>query len=226
MKANRYFATFLAVLLLFTSVSIASAQYDQVITDPEADVDYVQEEDSWIYDVERPNVDIVRAEISSEGEMVTISLTVKGIVTDNSSFKYAIYLADSEEGEYSILYTNGTCEMLVDISEGQLKREPETSGVGTSTLNINIELDEIYNPSTLKITEVITYEHIEGEKEYYWDKAYPDEDQDGTSDNGDSDGGAGGDQTTIGSPAIWIGFSIGAIFSLLLISKKFKYNTA
>jgi hypothetical protein len=224
MKANKYFATILAVLLFFTSVSIVSAQYDHLITDPEADVNYVnEEEETWLYENERPNIDILRAEISSEGEILTISLTVKGSITDNSSFKYAIWLADSEEGEYGILYTDGTCEMVLDISEGQMKREPETSGVGTSILNINIELDEIYNPTTLEITEVITYERIEGDKIKYWDKAYPDDDQDGTSDNGDSDGG--GDQTTIGSPAIWIGFTIGAIFSILLISRKFKYNT-
>ena len=165
---------FVALALLLVLSGVTSAQYEHVITDAEDDVDYVINQ-SWTYDVERPNVDIIRVEISEGGEGVIVSLTVKGEITDAPNIEYGIYFGDGEDSSYIVHYSDGTCTLFVDTAEGMEILEPEATGAGTSTLSVDISLEYLHNPDSLEFTEVMTWEYIDGESEYYWDTAYPDE---------------------------------------------------
>ncbi len=186
MQWKKYLVVFVALALLLVLSGVTSAQYEHVITDAEDDVDYVINQ-SWTYDVERPNVDIIRVEISEGGEGVIVSLTVKGEITDAPNIDYVVNMVDGEGGDYGIHYNDGECLLYVDASEGQLIHEPATSGVGTSTLSVDIALEDIFEPDSLEISEVWTYEYIDEENEYYWDTAYPDDDDTDENDVTDPD---------------------------------------
>ena len=186
MHGKKHFVAIIGLMILLALTSVALAQYDHVITDAEDDVDYWDGQ-TWIYNVERPDIDIIRVEISEGGEGVIVSLTVKGTITDAPNINYGILMVDGEGGDYGIHYTDGECSLYVDASEGQLVYEPETSGAGTSTLSVDIALEDIFEPDSLEISEVWTYEYIDQENEYYWDTADPDDDNDVTDPNDDND---------------------------------------
>ncbi len=186
MRWKKTFVVCVALALLLAMAGLSSAQYEHEITDAQDDVDHLDDV-GWTYNVERPNVDIVRAEISEGGEGVIVSLTVKGTITDATNIEYVIILEDGEDGTYTIHYSDGSCNMYVESSEGMLTLQPDTNGAGTSTLSMDISLDDIHNPASLEITEVITYEYMDEETEYYWDTAEPEDDQNGATDPDDED---------------------------------------
>ncbi len=186
MQWKKYLVVFVALALLLVLSGVTSAQYEHVITDAEDDVDYIVDQ-SWTYNVERPNIDIVRAEISEGGEGVIVSLTVKGEITDAPNIEYGIYFGDSEDSSYIVHYSDGICTLYIDTAEGMEILEPEATGAGTNTLSVDISLEDLHNPESLEFTEVMTWEYIDEESEYYWDTADPDDTDDNDVTDPDDD---------------------------------------
>ncbi len=182
------------ILVGFASVP-AQAQYSDSIDDSTDDVDYWRVTDNeyeWKENVERPDIDIVRASIEKSGGDIQVELEVKGSVRNESELWYTISLEDEEGEAYNIhigqsMY-GGTCHLGYP-NGGKTLDEQNYSGFGTSTFTVSFSLDEVGNPASLEITSVGTYDWLEAENqgEYYYDEAEP-----GTSTSGSSDGPSSG----------------------------------
>ncbi len=173
MKIKKLLVTSIALTLILAILSMGSVQaeqYSDVLYDDEGDVMHVHST-GYNFNVERPNIDILRAEVSESGGTVTISLTVKGVITDHSNISYYIYLAD-DDGFYMASYINEYCQIWASNDQGWSMYETDYSGVGTDTLVVTTTLQEMLNPSSLKFTAIYTYDHIDY-GEYYWDTATP-----------------------------------------------------
>ncbi len=182
MKIKKYLATLIAFSLLLAIPAVAGAQseeYSDVLTDEEGDVTHIHGT-GWRYNVERPNIDIIRAELSESDDIITVSLTVKGTITDEASTHYYIYLEDGESGFYYFYYIEDNATVWASNEHGWSMYDEEVSGVGTNTLSISTSIDDLLNPASLRFSMIYTYDYIEGEDdyEYYWDTASPDDSTD------------------------------------------------
>ncbi len=168
--------------------------YSDVVTDPEGDVirRVGPTEYDWEY-VESPEIDITRIEISESGGVVTVSLTVKGTITDHPDIFYYVYLKDDSNGDFNIWYNNGDCQMsaYIEYDKGGFGNvfEPAVSGVGTDTLSFSFTREQIGNPDVLKISWASAH-HDEDDENPKVDMAGPDAiypGDDNGDDNGDND---------------------------------------
>jgi len=151
-----------------------NGDYSDSITDDEGDVFYYyQDEDSWGWqeNVERPDIDIIRASIEESGGEIFVELEVKGTIQEDVEVWYVITLEDEEGDSYKMGHWQGTG--YLDHPTGGMYIEP--SGFGTNTLEITFSLDDVGNPDSLEIVEVETHDWIdaEGEGAYYYDTAGP-----------------------------------------------------
>jgi len=172
MRMKKYIVAFIALSLVLAIPAIANAQgeYSDVITDEEGDV-FHWHGTGWDYNVERPNIDIIRAEISESGGTVTISLTVKGEITDGEDILYYMYLTDGEDGYYSFFYNDDYGYIIASSDKGYRNFEPDISGAGTDTLSVSCSLEDLLTPDMLRFTSVATYEYTEDG--WYQDTASP-----------------------------------------------------
>ena len=172
MKISKLLVVLMTLTLISAVISIGSvqaSQYSDVLYDDEGDVMHVHST-GYRYNVERPNIDILRAEVSESGGIVTISLTVKGIITSHTNISYYIYLGDDDGGLYMISYTNEYCQIWASNDQGWSMYEAGYSGVGTDTLVVTTTLEELLEPESLKLDVVYTYDYFTY-GEYYWDTA-------------------------------------------------------
>ncbi len=176
MKTKKYLVVLTALALLLTVPGTANAIEDQVITDPEGDV-------------ENPDIDIIRVELSESGGAVTVSLTVAGIIRDEEGFKYHIFLRSDEDLDFAniaIYYENGEYDLVYN---GPTKHEFIAGG--TDTLTITIPLEDIGNPDFLVIHEVVTNQVVSSTTTYV-DGVKPEYDNgDDPPENGDEDDSPG-----------------------------------
>ncbi len=173
MRIRRYIGALIALLLILASMpALMSAQggFEDVIVDEEGDV-FHWHGTGWDYNVERPNVDILRAELSESGGTVTIALTVKGEITDHENILFYIYMEDEEDGFYSFFYSDGYGYLIATNDKGYRNFEPDISGVGTDTLSVSCSLEDMLNPEMLRFTSVAIYEYTEDG--WYQDTAAP-----------------------------------------------------
>lgn len=190
MKMKKYIVILLAISLLLVTTSLASGQYNDSFTDSTGDVWYYQYTETkfqWKEGVERPDIDITRVEVSESGNTITVSLRVKGTISNRNEVVYEISLEDENEDTYQVLFTGGQCYLEGPNSYMML----EASGVGTSTLETSVSLSEINNPSSLDVVEAYSWDWIdaEGEGEYYYDVAGPEATSPTGSSNGDDSSG-------------------------------------
>ena len=160
--------------------------YSHSITDDEDDVFYYYySEDSWGWqeNVERPDIDIIRASIEESGGVIFVELEVKGTIQEDAEIWYRITLEDEDGNSYEMGYAQGTG--YLEHPTGAMVIEP--SGFGTDTLEISFSLDDVGNPDSLEIVEVETHDWIdaEGEGEYYYDTAGPEADEPDVEDDED-----------------------------------------
>jgi len=77
------------------------------ITDPENDVDHIIKDPYSIEPVSsKPNLDVTKVTCSIDGGVVTLSLTVKGEIEDDSSITYYVEY-ECSDASYQFTYTNG-----------------------------------------------------------------------------------------------------------------------
>jgi len=165
----------LTMLIALTSSVIGDDDpYSHVITDEEGDVSYISGT-GWLYDVERPNVDILRAEVSESGGVVTFALTVKGVIVSADDHHYNMYLECDDDGFYSMYFVDGTCQVWVSNDQGWSIYQEDAQGVGTNTLTVSSSLESLLNPVSLRFTAIYAYDHSDPDG-YHWDFAYPDDD--------------------------------------------------
>jgi len=158
--------------LAIPAIASTEEEYSDVLLDEEGDV-FHWHGAGLDYDVERPNIDIIRAELSESGGIITISLTVKGEITDDQSISYTVYLDDEDDGLYYYTYTNGSISMIVSNDRGFRNFQPDTTGVGTDTLNVTCSLDDLLNPDSLRFSSILTFESTEDG--WYQDTASPED---------------------------------------------------
>lgn len=156
----KYITFVMVALLMFIPLTLVSARYNHVITDPEGDVTletYIEQ----IKDIERPNIDIIRVELAENNSIVTLFLTVKGIITSSQGITYNI-LYDGHQWNASISFNNGICKMewAKNLEEELNETYLEFSGIGTDTLSISFSLEEFGKPSYLYISRVNTFEYF------------------------------------------------------------------
>lgn len=168
----------LTVLMLFLAIPamtiVQGEQYSDELNDDEGDVNHMHS-NGWEYNVERPNIDIIRSVVSESGGTVTISLSVKGVITDHANITYYLYLEDGEDGFYMITYTDEYCQIWASNDQGYSIYEKDADGVGTDTLTVTTTLEELLNPDLLKLDEIYVYDYYTY-GEYYWDSASADDD--------------------------------------------------
>jgi len=110
----------MVVQILYVIPALVSAQNNHVITDPEGDV-VLETYTDRIEGVERPNIDITRAGIAKSNGIVTISLTVKGIITSSADINYHITIRDEYKWNAGISYNDGICKMEWTDLEDNIK---------------------------------------------------------------------------------------------------------
>jgi hypothetical protein len=130
------------------------------MTDSEGDI-VLETYTDRIEGVERPNIDITQVEITESNGIVTISLTVKGMIIISKDINYNIILYDGHKWTASISYNDGICKMEWTKNLEDILNETylEATGVGTNTLFINFSLEEFGNPLYLYISRVNTFEY-------------------------------------------------------------------
>jgi len=162
--------------------------YSDVVTDQEGDViRFVGPEDEdWAY-VDSPNVDILRVELSESGGVVTVSLTVKGTITDHPDIYYQIFLKDDTlTSFFEINYNNGEAWMSVYTGTFGSNFEPATTGAGTDTLSFDFTREQIGNPDILEISWATAINEVYPEADVAGhDAEYPPGYEDPSDDNGD-----------------------------------------
>ncbi len=192
LKKKIYGTIVVAVSILLLVPGLTGAQHSHVVQDPQGDV-VLETYTDRIEGVERPNVDIVKAEMSEKDGMVTVSLTVKGTITSSPDIHYYIWIHDGGvlDGAHvsgGIIYSNGECRLERGVGHEVL--ELAATGVGTSKLSVSFALEEIGNPSYLYISRVETFEYFMNaaeELETYMDEAEPLPHEIPKKDTGDED---------------------------------------
>jgi len=172
MKINKYLAALIAFSLLLAVPVIVGAQdeYSDTIIDEEGDV-FHWHSTGWDYNVERPNIDIIRAELSESDGIVTISLTVKGEITADENISYIVYMDDDEDGFYYYVYSDDYISMLASNDRGYRSFEPDVTGIGSDTLIVSCSLEDLLEPPMLRFESIITWEYTDDG--YYQDTASP-----------------------------------------------------
>ncbi len=171
--------TFLAIMIicglavLFTGN--AMAQYDHTINDPQNDV-YRYYQGGFATDVDRPNVDITQIKMSESGDTITITMKVKGTITDSDYISYVWGIIDDKadtdddnDAIYTIGYTNGYCMISGSDGDFTVYRELSYSGIGTDTLSTSFSLSDVNNSAQLEFWVVTSTEDVESEDDYYQD---------------------------------------------------------
>jgi LPXTG-motif cell wall-anchored protein len=98
------------------------------ITDPENDVDHIIKDPYSIEPVSsKPNLDVTKVTCSIDGGVVTLSLTVKGEIEDDSSITYYVEY-ECSDASYQFTYTNGNLNSKSSSIAGG-----ESTMVGTAT---------------------------------------------------------------------------------------------
>ncbi len=205
MKSIKYLTALITLALLIAVPGMVNAIEDQVITDPEGDV-------------ESPDIDIIRVELSESGGVVTVSLTVAGTIRDEPGVKYDIFLRSDEELDFAniaIYYQDGEYDLVYNGPTTH-----EYAGGGTDTLTINIPLEDIGDPDFLVIHDVVTNEEVSSDTTYMdtivWDH---DGDDNGAPENGDDDGDDNDDDDDSPGFALVI-LLISVSFAILIYNKK------
>ena len=126
-------------LIAFLTLSSIASAVD--ITDPEDDVDHIIKDPYSIDQVSnKPNIDVKKVSYNLDGDIVTLSLSVKGVIEDDSSITYyAEY--ECSDASYQFTYSNGNSNgKTSSILEG------ESTMVGTA-------IDHTIDPAnTIKVT--------------------------------------------------------------------------
>ncbi len=206
MKMKIYMVVILAISLLLVTPSLANAKYNDSVSDSTGDVWYYQYTETkfqWKEGVERPDIDITEVKISESGDMISVSLKVKGTISEEGEVVYEISLEDENEDSYTILWTGGQGFIEGPNTDMML----QVTGIGTSTLETSFSLSDINNPDSLEIAEAYTYDWIdaEGEGEYYQDVAGPEATSPSGSSNGDGNGGSSGEISDDILDKLWAG---------------------
>ncbi len=186
MKKVMIVSLILMLALILVSTFPVMGQYSDEITDPQGDVSwwrYVDGRYTW-GEGERPNIDIIGAQIYRDGDDIVASLEVVGSIRSDNNVIYHIYLIDEEGQTYGIHFQDGICYLYGPGIYDTI----EFTGVGTSTFETSFSLESVGYPSSLSISEIYTWDWVEGEGEgeYYMDTAGPEAD-DPIDDNDDPD---------------------------------------
>ncbi|MFO7791351.1 MAG: hypothetical protein R6W73_00010 [Candidatus Saliniplasma sp.] len=197
MKIKKYVMAMIVVAALLLAPALASAQYSDEITDSTDDVDYWYYSESgygWDNNVERPDIDIVRASIEESGGEIHVELEVKGTIQEDEELWYYIGLRDENDESYDLYsgyyYTDTSGVVYLNYPTGA--ETLDASGFGTSTLQTSFSLELVGNPESLEIDSVETYDWKDSvdSGEYYIDEAEPGtDDSNGDGSNGDSSDG-------------------------------------
>ena len=206
----------------------AAAGYSDSLNDGEGDVWhwYVTETTwGWGYNKERPNIDIKQITMSESGGTVTVTMKVKGTITDSEKIMYQLSIVDDQNISYNILYSNETCTLYgvgeaMYIVGADLSANTSHSG---GTLTTRFQLTDIGSPGQLKFaTDMAGWTHDYAETgdtsgEYYYDMVPDVSTGEGTTGDGTEERG----KKFI--PGFEAAVLIGTIgISAVLISKKLR----
>jgi len=212
----------------------AAAGYSDSLNDSEGDVWrwYMTETTyGWGYNSERPNIDIKQVSMSGSGGTVTVTMKVKGTITDSEKIMYYLGIVDDkatsstdDDISYNIWYTNQTCTLysvgettyvFVDLSGN--------TSHSAGTLTTHFQLTDIGSPGQLKFaTDMAGWTHDYAETgdtsgEYYYDMVPDVSTGEGTTGDGTEERG----KKFI--PGFEAAVLIGTIgISAVLISKKLR----
>jgi hypothetical protein len=94
--------------------------------------------------VSKPNIDITEMSYELNGNLATLTMTVKGNITDSEYFEYSITLSNDINSStgYTMYYTNGTGWVLKDWSS-QVNSEIRVSEGNTLIVKFILSEDEI-----------------------------------------------------------------------------------
>jgi len=97
-----------SLILIFIIVFVLSNMVSALeITDPENDVDYIIKDPYTSEQVSsKPNLDVTKVTYSVDGGIVTLGMTVKGIIEDDSSITYYVEY-ECSDASYQFTYING-----------------------------------------------------------------------------------------------------------------------
>ncbi|MBS3790826.1 MAG: hypothetical protein KGY66_07920, partial [Candidatus Thermoplasmatota archaeon] len=186
MKAKKYVVGLIALVLLLAIPGLASAQYSDNVSDSGDDIFYYYVTETsvgWRTNKERPNIDIIEASIGESDGNISVSLKVKGTIQNDTAIHYQIVLKDESDNSYHISYgyqSHGECYLQYSTEDSAGGKTLEYSGIGESTFETSFSLDDVGNPNSLEIAEVITHDWVDSDEEgteYYTDTAGPEADE-------------------------------------------------
>jgi len=167
-------------------------EYQDLIIDEEGDVSYWTTLDPYAKQVDEPDADISRVELSTVEDTISVSLTVLGEIIDNQEYDeyilYQVWLLDED----SKLYWIQSDGYETNFAAGSDVHETQTTGIGTNTLTVSFSAEDIGKPEMLELrdAEVMkTVEDDDGVGHYYRDTATAEDDENGDDGNGDVDNG-------------------------------------
>ena len=189
MKIKKYVVAIIVLTTLLLAPAIASAQYSDSISDSTGDVFHWEWDGTsyrWRENVERPDIDITGASIRESGGYIYASIEVKGTIRATYEIHYNIMLVDEDGESYDIWYTDGVGYIQSPYFYGTLE---QVSGVGTSTLEVVLSLEDLGYPASLEIASVETHDWLDDVEsgEYYLDTAGPEADEPIEDDDEDDD---------------------------------------
>jgi len=178
MKIKKYVVAIIVLTTLLLAPAIASAQYSDSISDSTGDVFHWEWDGTsyrWRENVERPDIPDIYA-----------SIEVKGTIRATYEIHYNIMLVDEDGESYDIWYTDGVGYIQSPYFYGTLE---QVSGVGTSTLEVVLSLEDLGYPASLEIASVETHDWLDDVEsgEYYYDTAGPEADEPIEDDDEDDD---------------------------------------
>ena len=192
MNGKKFVVGMIAFAMIFAILGSVMAQYDDTVTDPEGDVMRYVDDDSYIY-VENPDIDIIKAQISEDDGTVTVTLRVKGTITDHEDIHYEIHMTCDYDGDFEIKYNNGEVHMTSERFTGSgAHGNPDVptvvSGAGTHTLSVSFELEHIGEPGDLEFVLLVAFDEGKFEVDLAGPMGIPEGDlidDDDVPDNGD-----------------------------------------
>ena len=126
----------ISIFLLLGLVGISASASS--LTDTTGDVAHWKVTDStwgWSYDVgDKPNIDITGISYSTEGERLTLTMTVAGSIESSELVMYWAIM-NTSDSTYLMTYTNGEgggYAMSIGTGAGQMDFEPETTVSGNT----------------------------------------------------------------------------------------------
>ena len=146
-----------ACIIFIPSNAEASVNYEQSYYDPYDDIQLVAQEGHFVTGSQWKDLDISQMNLKSETIVtgvppliietteISMSVTVRGTVKDESKYIYGVYLTVNSEA-YTLIYKDKIpLGVNMDTEE---KFTPTVEGIGTSTITFKVEESQIGSPKS------------------------------------------------------------------------------